>query len=118
MKTIEAVKFINENKKYLPSNKTDFLISRFTECEKINFEILESIRLISPVKILIISLFFGIFGLDRFLIGDYFFAFLKLFTLGGIGFLMIFDWFYILKRVKKINYLNLLSIYYYYIHIF
>ncbi len=118
MKTIEAVKFINENKKYLPSDKTDFLISRLTECEDVNFEILENIKLTSPRKVLIISLFFGIFGLDRFFIGDYFFAFLKLFSLGGFGFLMIFDWFYILKRVKKINYLNLLSIYYYYIHIF
>ncbi len=118
METIEVVKFINVNKKYLPSNKTDFLISKLIECNGLDLKLLHSVKFILPIKALIISLFLGIFGMDRFLIKDYTMGFIKLFTLGGLGFLTVFDWFYILKRVKKINYSNLLSIYYYHIHNF
>ena len=118
MNSIEAVKFININKKYFPSNKTDFLISRLIECNEVDLDLLYNVNLILPVKALIISIFFGAFGVDRFFIRDYKIGFIKLFTLGGFGLLMIFDWFYILKRIKYINYLNLIGICYYYTHNF
>ncbi len=114
MRSDEIVKFIKDNKNYFPKRKSDFLISQLIECEKINIELLYSIKFISPAKVLTMSVFLGIFGVDRFLVKDSFFGFLKLFTFGGLGLLAVFDWFYISKRVKKINYLNLLSLCYYY----
>ena len=118
MKAIEAVKFIKDNKKYFPSDKTDYLITKLTECDRLDLDILDSIKFTLPIRVLILSIIFGIFGADRFFIGDYKTGFIKLFTLGGLGLLMIFDWFYILKRIKYVNYVNLLGLCYYHTHNF
>ncbi|MBO5021078.1 MAG: TM2 domain-containing protein [Clostridia bacterium] len=118
MKVMEAVEFVKNNEKYFPSDKTDFLISKLIECKAVDSVLFHSIKFISPYKAFVISILFGIFGADRFLIREYLLGFIKLFTIGGFGFLLVFDWFYILKRVKYINYLNLLSICYYNNHIF
>lgn len=114
----EAVKFVKHNKNYFPHKKTDFLICKLIECKNVNVELVYGVKLIRPLKVLAISIFLGMLGLDRFLINDKFFGFLKLFTFGGFGLLMIFDWFYISKRVKEINYSNLLGICYYNNHNF
>ena len=118
MKALDAVKFIYANKKFFPSYKTDLLINKLINNSTVDLELLHTIKFISPIKVLMISIMFGVFGIDRFFIGDYRVGFIKLFTVGGFGFLLVFDWFCILKRVKYINYLNLLSICYYHTHIF
>lgn len=41
--------------------------------------------------ILLISIFFGYFGIDRFIIGDYKFGLIKLFSCGGCGILWLID---------------------------
>ena len=56
-----------------------------------------------PVVSLIISLFFGSFGIDRFFIGDVGLGVLKLITFGGFGFWTIIDWFLIMGATRKVN---------------
>ena len=57
-----------------------------------------------PSRILIASIFLGVFGVDRFLIGDVKLGTLKLLTLGGCGILLVIDWFIIAERVKEKNF--------------
>lgn len=57
----------------------------------------------SPVLLLVLSLFFGGFGVDRFLVGDILLGVLKLLTLGGLGIWTLIDWFLIMGRTKDLN---------------
>ena len=57
-----------------------------------------------PSEVLFVSVFLGIFGVDRFLIGDVGMGVLKLLTLGGCGLLSVADWFMIAERVREKNF--------------
>ena len=50
----------------------------------------------SQKKAFLLSVFFGIFGADRFYLDYYFMGAVKLFTLGGCGFIYLYDLFLIL----------------------
>ena len=65
--------------------------------------ILSSTDLHNPLTIWLVNLFFGVFGLDRFLIKDYRGGFFKLFTFGGFFLTWFFDIFRTSKRVKLNN---------------
>lgn len=56
-----------------------------------------------PGKILLASIFLGVLGLDRFLIGDWGKGLGKLFTGGGLGIWWLADWFMITGATKRKN---------------
>ncbi|MCD7937652.1 MAG: TM2 domain-containing protein [Tannerellaceae bacterium] len=56
-----------------------------------------------PVLMLIISLFGGQFGIDRFILGDTGLGICKLLTCGGFGIWAIVDWFLIMAATKQKN---------------
>ncbi len=58
------------------------------------FSMLSTIELKDPVVILIISIFLGSLGIDRFMIGDIGLGVLKLLTFGVFGIFTIIDWFF------------------------
>ena len=75
------------------------------ELSKIDDEyIVSSSKYHEPTPILIISLFLGGLGIDRFMIGDIGMGVLKLLTFGGFGILTIIDWFIISGRAKEKNF--------------
>jgi len=53
--------------------------------------------------VLIVSVIFGFFGLDRFMIGHFGWGILKLFTFGGLGILWLIDLFIIRGKVDELN---------------
>jgi TM2 domain-containing membrane protein YozV len=57
----------------------------------------------SPKRGLIFSLFLGVFGVDRFYIGHKYLGIFKLATAGGLGIMLILDWFLITDAVRKYN---------------
>ncbi len=57
----------------------------------------------NPVVALVLSLFLGGFGIDRFYVGSIGMGLLKLFTLGLFGILTIVDWFLIMGAARKAN---------------
>lgn len=57
-----------------------------------------------PIVVLLISIFLGQFGIDRFYIGDTTMGVLKLITCGGCGIWTIIDWFLIMGNTKNKNY--------------
>ncbi len=56
------------------------------------------------IVVLLISIFLGQFGIDRFYIGDTAMGVLKLITCGGCGIWTIIDWFLIMGNTKNKNY--------------
>lgn len=64
---------------------------------------LQSVELTDPTIILIISIFLGSLGVDRFMLGDIGMGILKLLTCGVCGILTIIDWFTISKKAQQLN---------------
>ena len=62
------------------------------------------IRSKDPTIVLLISIFLGQFGIDRFFVGDTMMGVLKLITCGGCGIWTIIDWFLIMGVTKDKNY--------------
>jgi TM2 domain-containing membrane protein YozV len=94
----------------LPEEKITHIeeILSLTEEEKIH-----QIKLIpfqDPSKLFFTALFLGVFGIDRFVLGDNIYGLLKLLTLGGIGIWIIYDCYTIVKRTKAANYCLLCNV--------
>lgn len=70
---------------------------------------LQTISFVHPMLAIVVSVFFGCFGLDRFLIGDSRKGLLKLVTFGGFFIWAIVDWFLIHKDTIKSNELKFFS---------
>ena len=70
----------------------------------------QSVPLKSPTLTLILSLFFGMIGVDRFYLGHIGLGIGKIITFGGFGFWAIIDWFLIMKATKKVNYQKMMTV--------
>ena len=63
-----------------------------------------------PTTLLLVSLFLGGLGVDRFMLGETGMGILKLLTAGVCGILTIIDWFSVQKKTKELNYNNLMLV--------
>ncbi|EEI91044.1 TM2 domain protein [Sphingobacterium spiritivorum ATCC 33300] len=70
--------------------------SRFVQIQMLSFN--------DPTITLLISIFAGSFGIDRFIIGDTGLGIGKLLTCGGLGIWTIIDWFLIMDATKEKNF--------------
>lgn len=84
----EAIPMIQEKLKSLDDSKMTMLQMQ-------NFK--------NPTTILIVSLFAGGWGIDRFMLGQTGLGVAKLLTCGGCGIWAIIDWFLITGITKKTN---------------
>lgn len=64
---------------------------------------LNTLQLKDPTLALLLSFFFGTFGVDRFYIGNVTLGVLKLLTIGGCGIWTIIDWFIMMKITRQQN---------------
>ena len=98
------------NIKRFPSGKRHLIGKKLASLpqDKVNF--LRTLNLLNPVVVTIISFYVGgIFGADRFMVGDKKLGALKLLTFGGFGMWYMFDIFIIGHRAKAINYNRLMQ---------
>ena len=68
------------------------------------FALASSVELKDPTTMLLISLFLGGWGVDRFMLGDKGMGVLKLLTGGCCGILTIVDWFSVQNKTKEMNF--------------
>ena len=68
------------------------------------FNMLQSVPLKDPQTSLILSLFVGVYGVDRFYIGDTGIGVGKLLTCGGLFVWTIIDWFQIQSATRNNNF--------------
>lgn len=100
--------FLMSNQKYLPSEKTVFIKEKLLQADDSKFLLASSIEFKDPTTILLVSLFLGGLGVDRFMLGETGMGVLKLLTGGVCGILTVIDWFSVQKKAKEINYNNLM----------
>ena len=100
--------FIMSNQKYFPADKIMFLREKMYAMEESKFFMVSGVELKDPTTLLLISLFLGAWGVDRFMLKDTGMGVLKLLTGGCCGILTIVDWFGVQKKTKEMNFNNLM----------
>ena len=70
--------FIMTNQKFFPSEKIMYLKERLRDIDDEKFSLISTLELKDPTTILLVSIFLGTLGIDRFMIGDTGMGILKL----------------------------------------
>ena len=102
--------FIMTNQKYLPAEKIVFIKEKMKNIDEERFALVSTVEFKDPTTILLISLFLGTLGVDRFMLGETGMGILKLLTCGLCGILTIIDWFNVQKKAKELNFNKLMTI--------
>ncbi len=98
------------NQKYFPEEKIVYLKDKLRTMDDEKFSLISTIEMKDPTTILLVSIFLGVLGIDRFMIGDIGMGILKLLTLGGLGILAFIDLFTISKKTKEVNFNKIMSL--------
>ena len=102
--------FIMTNQKYFPAEKMMYLKEKLKGLDDEKFSLISMIELKDPTTLLLVSLFLGGWGVDRFMIGDTGIGVLKLLTGGCCGILTLIDWFSIQNKTKELNFNKLMAL--------
>lgn len=102
--------YIMTNQKYFPEEKIMYLKEKLMAMPEEKFGLISTVELKDPTTLLLVSIFLGSLGIDRFMLGDTGMGVLKLLTAGCCGILTIIDWFTISKKTKETNFNRLMSL--------
>ena len=102
--------FMMMNNKYFPESQIPFIRERLLAADDNKASMLHALQFKDPTISLIISLFIGGWGIDRFYIGDTGLGIGKLVTCGGFGIWAIIDWFLIMGSTREKNLTRLMSV--------
>lgn len=102
--------YIMTNQKYFPEEKIMYLKDKLKTIDEEKFSLISTVELKDPMTILLVSIFLGSLGIDRFMIGDTGMGILKLLTAGCCGILTIIDWFSIQKKAKDLNFNKIMAL--------
>ena len=95
--------YITTNAKYFEPSAIPIIRQKMEAASDDMLLTLQATELKDPTVMLLISIFLGTLGIDRFMIGDTGMGVLKLLTGGLCGILTIIDWFTISKKTKQLN---------------
>lgn len=99
--------FIMTNGDKLPEQKVQFLREKLLAMDDSMWGALSIVQFKNPTTALLLSIFLGSYGVDRFYIGNTGMGVGKLVTCGGVGIWTIIDWFLISNATKEQNYSKL-----------
>ena len=102
--------YVMTNQKYFPAEKIMYLKEKLAAMDESKFTMVSTVELKDPTTILLVSIFLGGLGIDRFMLGDTGMGILKLLTGGCCGILTIIDWFTVSKKTKELNFNNLMTV--------
>ena len=91
------------NAKYFPTEQVQYIRQRLEALPEQQLSPLYSISFQDPTMMLVISLFGGSLGIDRFMLGQVGLGIGKLLTCGGCGIWSIVDWFLIMDATRQSN---------------
>ena len=95
--------FMMMNSKYFESYHVNAVREKLLSLDDSKSSIVHSLQFKEPTTALIISIFGGAYGIDRFYIGDTGMGVGKLLTCGGLGIWAIIDWFMIQGATREKN---------------
>jgi TM2 domain-containing membrane protein YozV len=91
------------NGKYFESHHLQEIRDRLLSFDDNQWQMAQITQFKDPTTALLISIFAGVYGIDRFYIGDTGMGIGKLLTCGGLGVWAIVDWFLIQGATKEKN---------------
>ena len=95
--------YIMTNAKSFPEASINDIRSRLSNLSQNQFNAIQGIQLKDPTMMLLLSLFLGSWGVDRFLLKETGLGVVKLLTGGGCGIWTIVDWFLIINKTREFN---------------
>lgn len=102
--------FWASNSKLFPSSKMALVREKLEVLDDSKLLVISSVEYKEPTTMLLISLFLGVLGIDRFMLGETGTGILKLLTGGVCGILTIADWFSITNRTKEYNFKRIMEV--------
>ena len=96
--------YLTTNTKYFRTEDIPIIRQKLESASDDTYLTLQATELKNPTTVLLLSIFLGVLGVDRFMIGDIGMGVLKLLTGGLCGILAIIDWFTISKKTKTLNF--------------
>ena len=102
--------YLMTNQKNFPADKILFLKDKLLQADENKFQLATMSEVKDTTTMLLISLFLGSLGVDRFMLGETGAGVLKLLTGGVCGILTVIDWFTITKKTKELNFNNLMRL--------
>ena len=104
--------FIMANGKFFEANQVFQIRERLLLVDESKWPLIQSLQFKDPTTSIIVSLFAGNMGIDRFLIGDVGLGIAKLLTCGGLGVWTIVDLFLIMCSTRERNFEKIQSFFY------
>lgn len=95
--------FLMTNGKNFKSQHLPFIRQKLMEADESKWILMQSLDLKETSTALLISIFVGHLGIDRFYIGDTGLGIAKLLTCGGMGIWTLVDWFLIQDATRDKN---------------
>lgn len=102
--------FIMTNQKFFPAEKIVYLKEKLKTIDDEKFSLISSIDFKDPTTLLLVSIFLGSIGVDRFMLNQTGMGILKLLTCGCCGIMTIVDWFTIQKNTKELNFNKVMTL--------
>ena len=102
--------FFVANGKKLPNDKSVVIREKMAQADDSRYATISSVELKDPTTMLLVSIFLGELGVDRFMMGEAGMGVLKLLTAGLCGILWLIDIIGISSKVKEHNYNELMKI--------
>ena len=102
--------YLMANQKYFPAEKMMYVKEKLMSLDEGRFNMLCTIELKDPTTLLLLSLFLGGWGVDRFMLGETGMGILKLLTGGCCGILTIIDWFCVQNKTKELNFTKIMTL--------
>lgn len=110
MDTDKASLFLIANNDKFPEESIVHLKERIDKCDETKLNMLYMLQFKDPTITLVLSLFVGSLGIDRFYLGDTGLGVIKLLTCGGLGIWTIVDWFLIMGIAREKNFNKAMSV--------
>jgi len=102
--------FILTNQKYFEPTQLQLIRERLQAADDAKLLALSSIDYKDPSMMLLVSIFAGTLGVDRFMVGDVGIGVAKLLTGGGCGIFALIDWFQIQGVTRRKNFEALMQV--------
>ncbi|MDO4200053.1 MAG: TM2 domain-containing protein [Clostridia bacterium] len=101
--------FIASNGKYFPTSRVMAIRKKLEEMDDSYVPVIYSVDFKDVNTMVLLSIFLGYLGVDRFMLGETALGVLKLLTAGGCGIWTIVDWCIITEKTKEYNYEQLMK---------
>lgn len=96
--------FMMSNQKNFEASQIPIITEKLQQLDEDKLMFISSANYKDPTTLLMLSLFLGGLGVDRFALGDTGIGVLKLLTGGCFGILTIIDWFTIMSKARQKNF--------------